>query len=86
MPERFQRGVDAHYLYWHARSGVPADEWGVVVNDADVARWRDFDLSATESLYRLLRGDLAPDIFLDLFADGRRYLVARVDEEAESEQ
>jgi hypothetical protein len=59
--------VEANYFYWHAQDGVPAKDWGVVIVDADLEDWYEFDISATECLYKVLVGELQLEPFDDLF-------------------
>ncbi|WP_139131507.1 hypothetical protein [Micromonospora halophytica] len=59
--------VEANYFFWRARDGVAPEEWGVVIADADLEGWYDFDLSATECIYQVLVGDIDLDPFEDLF-------------------
>jgi hypothetical protein len=59
--------VESNYFFWHARPGVPSEAWPVVIVDADLEIWYEFDMSATECVYRILLGELQLDPFEDLF-------------------
>jgi hypothetical protein len=76
LPERFFASggrllafaaIESNYFYWHARPGVAADDWGVVFVDADLDGWHEFDISATECIYRVLTRDIQLYQFDDLF-------------------
>jgi hypothetical protein len=59
--------VESNYFFWHAGPGKAADDWPVVIVDADLEGWYQFDMSATECIYRILVGELQLDPFEDLF-------------------
>lgn len=59
--------IEGTYFFWHAVSGSVPEDWGVVVVDEDLESWYDFDLSATECIYKILVGDIRRDPFDDLF-------------------
>jgi hypothetical protein len=59
--------VEANYFYWRARTGLAPKDWSVVIVDADLEDWYEFDLSATECLYKVLVGEIQLDPFEDLF-------------------
>jgi hypothetical protein len=59
--------VEANYFFWHARRGVSSEDWGVVIVDADLEDWYEFELSATECIYKVLVGEIQLDPFEDLF-------------------
>jgi hypothetical protein len=59
--------VESNYFFWHARPGKSADGWPVVIVDADLEDWYEFDMSATECIYKVLVGELQLDPFEDLF-------------------
>lgn len=59
--------VEANYFYWHAQDGVSTKDWGVVIVDADLEDWYEFDTSATECLYKVLVGEFQLEPFEDLF-------------------
>jgi hypothetical protein len=76
LPERFFRkgrrliafaAVDANYFFWDARDDAAPDDWGVVIVDADLDAWHEFDLSATECLYSILVGEIRVKAFADYF-------------------
>ncbi|HEX6682144.1 MAG TPA: hypothetical protein VF062_05090 [Candidatus Limnocylindrales bacterium] len=46
---------------------MAADDWSVVFVDADLDGWPEFDISATECIYRVLTGDISLYQFDDLF-------------------
>jgi hypothetical protein len=77
LPERyFENGyrllsfaaVEANYFFWREKPGESADEWGVVIVDADVEEWYEIEMSATECIYKILTGELELDPFEDLFS------------------
>lgn len=59
--------VEANYFFWHARSHVASEEWGIVIVDADLEGWYEFNLSATQCIYKVLVGEIQLDPFEDLF-------------------
>jgi hypothetical protein len=59
--------VEANYFLWHVRPGVPADDWGVVIVDADLEDWYEFEMSATECIYKILVGQIELEPFEGLF-------------------
>jgi hypothetical protein len=50
--------VESNYFFWHAQPFTAPDDWSVVIVDADLEEWYEFDLSATECLYMILVGDI----------------------------
>jgi hypothetical protein len=61
--------VEANYFYWIAKSGVPEADWGVLIVDADLVDWYEFDMSATECIYKLLVGEIEFPAFEGIFDD-----------------
>lgn len=50
--------VNENYFFWDARDGVASDDWGVVIVDADLEGWHEFDMSATECLFKVIVREL----------------------------
>jgi hypothetical protein len=59
--------IESNYFFWHARNGVPPEEWATVIVDADLDAWYEFDVSATECIYKILVGEIQLDPFENLF-------------------
>ncbi|MEV0807605.1 hypothetical protein [Micromonospora sp. NPDC050200] len=59
--------VEANYFFWKVLPGVPADQWGVVIVDAELEDWLEYDMTATECIYKLLGGQIELEQFEGLF-------------------
>jgi hypothetical protein len=54
-------------LYWRVQDETPADAYPVYIEDADGDRWERFDLTATEFLLGIARGDVRSSFFSEFF-------------------
>ncbi|MFF5081579.1 hypothetical protein ACFY36_31410 [Actinoplanes sp. NPDC000266] len=59
--------IEDNYFFWHAKETVAPEAWSVVFVDADLEGWYDFELSATECMYKVLVGEIRLEPFDDLF-------------------
>ena len=58
----FTSTTDGVNLYWMATDGEPPEQWTVVLSDAGMDDWQQFDLPTSECLVAILTGDLRVDM------------------------
>ena len=75
--------ANGEMLFWRVEPGASPDTYPIYVEDADGEEWERFDMTTTEFLRGLLRGDVTSSFFSDIFLRTDRVFQAYADLQSE---